>query len=481
VSTVLKSGSNPLVPRVLLQWAGVTDPYVADGVGRIEILWRRPFGGWQQANVPGDSTQAYITGVDDGDVLTIEVRARNSLGQQGPSTYTTHTVDGAASLAWDELTSRPADSELLNSYVPTGANLIYNSAFEAGLEGWTFSNNVVTPDLGYGTNLNSNWTLAPAGAAWTSVFWAGQGARNGTTDAWFQWVSREIPVRTGSRYMLSAYLQAHRATVEVFEYFYDLAGSIVGTPAQMLCQLTSNPQADAKTLGTFTRPFSATVAPTGAAYARIAVRKRDTDSGSSDSYMFATRLLLEEVAADVAGPGVWSDASRQHVVTGTNVTSYIAAGGVSSMAQASSSSASLYSGSAASGYSNVFIDGPTFTLASSGSRVFASVIGRASYTLNTASPRMARPAFTLQLYSTSSSTVVDESGIFGSDSKMVDSSSTASAVNCSGALAFDAVAAGTYKVRAKFSVTITLADGTTDACMTASAFTGEVSSLELKA
>lgn len=151
------------------------------------------------------------------------------------------------------------------------------------------------------------------------------------------------------------------------------------------------------------------------------------------------------------------------------------------MAQAGASSASLYSGSAVSSYSNVYIDGPSFTLNNSGSRVFGSVTGRVSYTLNTASPRIARPAFALQLYNTGTSTVADESGIFGSDTKLVDTTGGPSVTDCSGSLAFDAVAAGTYKVRAKFSVTITDAAGTIDACMTGSAFTGEISSVELKA
>lgn len=97
-STVLKSGTQPLVPRILVTWDAVTDAYVVDGSGRIEVRWQRPDSPWQQADLPGDATQAYITGVDDRDFVLIEVRARNGLGQAGPSVFIGHVVLGSAAL-----------------------------------------------------------------------------------------------------------------------------------------------------------------------------------------------------------------------------------------------------------------------------------------------------------------------------------------------------------------------------------------------
>jgi hypothetical protein len=102
-STALKSGSSALVPRVLVEWDAVTDAYVADGSGRIEILWRRPDGPWQQVNVPGDSTSVYLVGPNHGDRLVIEARARNGLGKAGPSTFVAHTVVGATSIDWSNV------------------------------------------------------------------------------------------------------------------------------------------------------------------------------------------------------------------------------------------------------------------------------------------------------------------------------------------------------------------------------------------
>jgi hypothetical protein len=95
-TTVQISGGSAIVPRVLVSWTAVTDAYVADGSGRIEILWRRPTGPWQQVNVPGDSTSVYLVGPNHGDRIVIEARARNGLGKAGPSTFVAHTVSGAA-------------------------------------------------------------------------------------------------------------------------------------------------------------------------------------------------------------------------------------------------------------------------------------------------------------------------------------------------------------------------------------------------
>lgn len=106
--TALKSGTSPLVPRVRVSWNAVTDPYVADGSGRIEVLWRRPGGPWQQVNVPGDSVDVYLVGANEGDRIVIEARARNGLGKVGPSVFIAHTVSGAAIVKTGEIDDNAA-------------------------------------------------------------------------------------------------------------------------------------------------------------------------------------------------------------------------------------------------------------------------------------------------------------------------------------------------------------------------------------
>jgi hypothetical protein len=92
--TVLKSGTQAVSPRILVTWAAVTDAYVAEDGGVIELYWRRPVGQWVQQNVPGDATSAYLIGVAHGEPTLVAARARNSLGAVGPFVYVAHVVQG---------------------------------------------------------------------------------------------------------------------------------------------------------------------------------------------------------------------------------------------------------------------------------------------------------------------------------------------------------------------------------------------------
>ena len=95
-ATALVSAGSLITPRVLVTWDAVTDAYVVDAPGRIELLWRRPGGPQQQVDVPGDSTQAYILGPQHGDMITIEARARNAFGALSAPVFLAHTVVGQA-------------------------------------------------------------------------------------------------------------------------------------------------------------------------------------------------------------------------------------------------------------------------------------------------------------------------------------------------------------------------------------------------
>lgn len=81
------------VPRVVVSWSAVTGAYLADGAGRIAVLWRDPRAiDWKRTEVASNDTSATITGMREGDVLVIEVAARNALQQYGPPSFLSHTV-----------------------------------------------------------------------------------------------------------------------------------------------------------------------------------------------------------------------------------------------------------------------------------------------------------------------------------------------------------------------------------------------------
>jgi len=75
----------------------------------------------------------------------------------------------------------------------------------------------------------------------------------------------------------------------------------------------------------------------------VYIRKYDTLSGS-DSYLWATRLQLEEVPANVAIPSAWSDGSRQHIISTNNLGQYVAANAFTEVVTASDAGPGYYTG-----------------------------------------------------------------------------------------------------------------------------------------
>lgn len=95
---LIRQGDGTITTRVRVSWSAMTDAYVTDGGGRLQIVWRRHFldavNTWQQLEVPGTETRAFIVGAAEGDLITIGVRAINSLGRVGNTSWIQHVVVG---------------------------------------------------------------------------------------------------------------------------------------------------------------------------------------------------------------------------------------------------------------------------------------------------------------------------------------------------------------------------------------------------
>jgi hypothetical protein len=117
-------------PRVRVTWTPATDAFLADGSGRIVVLWRDPRANvWQRTEVLSNETGAWVTGVKEGDPLVIEVAARNGLGQLGPPSFLAHTV------AVTQLPGTYQGAVLLTHGVAGSIKLIGNSAIKVGPSG----------------------------------------------------------------------------------------------------------------------------------------------------------------------------------------------------------------------------------------------------------------------------------------------------------------------------------------------------------
>ena len=225
------------------------------------------------------------------------------------------------------LTQANADGTLRNDYVPTGINLIYNSAFEAGLGGWSINGSIVT--WGYGVNYNTSWRLLPTTAPWTSVFFIEQvgGPMLTTAYDYMQANSTQIPVAPNARYVLSAHLAPHRCIGTAFLTFYTSAGALISTGDAWAEYNNIANVGNVNTLDKFARVSNVATAPSNAAYCTVTIRKwatNDADIGSGSSYLWATRVQLEQVPANASLPSAWSDGARQHTITAGNASTYIA-------------------------------------------------------------------------------------------------------------------------------------------------------------
>lgn len=83
-----------ILNSVLVTWAPIQDASIVNG-GTVEVRFRVvPDGEWRSVTVPGDTTEARLTGVNDLDVILIIARTSNTIAASDWSTQIAHTVIG---------------------------------------------------------------------------------------------------------------------------------------------------------------------------------------------------------------------------------------------------------------------------------------------------------------------------------------------------------------------------------------------------
>ncbi len=215
-----------------------------------------------------------------------------------------------------------------------GTNLMYNGDFSCGLDGWSLAGSSGPAVSGMGVNLSGGdwWMSLTPNLPGANIFWASQSDayRNSSLSDgthYYEFYSLKVPVVAGRNYIVSAITGAHRCSVNVFMFFYNSsdqllsASSGAGSPSGV----SANPSeySGGKTLAGYKRIYSSGVAPAGAAYCRVMLRKFATVAGSSDSYMFVGRVMIEEAPAGVTTPGIWSIGQSVTPITAANASTYI--------------------------------------------------------------------------------------------------------------------------------------------------------------
>ena len=163
---LLTQSDGTILTRVLVTWNPTTDAYIMDGQGKVRVRYRRQLidapGVWRTLDVPGEQLAVYLTGMLDGEVLTIGVRFSNSLNAESNEAIIFHAVVGK--------TQAPVNvAGLTSTIVQAGARISWSDNNEADYE---------STELRYGASWAAgtflfrgnarNWTwLSPAQGTYT--------------------------------------------------------------------------------------------------------------------------------------------------------------------------------------------------------------------------------------------------------------------------------------------------------------------------
>ncbi len=214
-----------------------------------------------------------------------------------------------------------------------GTNLLYNGDFSCGLDGWSFSGSTGPAVGASGVNLAGWWPALAQNQPGANVMWANQtdGYRNsspGDGTHYFEYGAPIVQVEPGKNYIVSANTGAHRCVVNIFMYFMNSSHQVVGVSSGAGSTsgvgTNANEAGGGTNLSGYKRIYSSAVAPAGAVYCSVRLRKFATLAGFNDSYMFVGRVMVEEASAGVTTPGIWSMGQSVTPITTGNVSTYIA-------------------------------------------------------------------------------------------------------------------------------------------------------------
>jgi hypothetical protein len=106
----------------------------------------------------------------------------------------------------------------------------------------------------------------------------------------------------GERFVASVYIQTHRCTGAVWLGFYNAAGTALGYNAGT----AAGNYGVANVLSSYNRSYILGVAPAGTAFARLFIRKANTDAGQTDSFIWWAGPQLERVNSNQTLPSPYS-------------------------------------------------------------------------------------------------------------------------------------------------------------------------------
>lgn len=300
------------VQGMRVSWNAQINPVVLTG-GFIEVQYKSgadtEFS--QYAMQAGNSTSCVIEPVAIGSTYVVRARTVNQVGVVGEFSYVAHSVSGTNSI----LTGN-------------SNNLIPNSQFLNGSEGWLFIYTGTSSNLASGVNFpgsvnTDDWCLRGSGTVWMQE--TGSRSSNGVTDAyWKVDVDNHAIVKPGERLEVSAAAYALYCQASLVVSFYDIAGTYIaettvasktvsdGYPLQNLSGW------GARIGGFFTVPTTLSSGGLPAAKAMVFLRKAGNNSGGAQVYSYAwgTMFYLGRATSTQTDLSPWADGPVYDVSTG---------------------------------------------------------------------------------------------------------------------------------------------------------------------
>jgi len=220
---------------------------------------------------------------------------------------------GSGSSGYSNLSDKPTDETILNSYNLNPGNMAAFPSFE-GLTtpgivnfgycgGWQFSTTHPSLPVTYGMNLNSAWTCNGIKTPYIEEF-APYGGSEGSEYSLL--VSPYvIPVTEGKNYCFSVYTGAHRCQVIAYVAFYNSAQNYIGSTS---FSSNNNAYSGGQLLSGYYRHVSYGIAPVGTVFAKLIITKYQTKVGADpvSSFMFACRPMFSEIGLNQTTAPPWS-------------------------------------------------------------------------------------------------------------------------------------------------------------------------------
>ena len=183
-----------------------------------------------------------------------------------------------------------------------GGNLLPNSDFAFGTAPWVFNAGSGGAGALYPGTTSPGSSYTPPGRGMMFLRSSGGALANGVyIQAYLYTPEDRVQVQANHRYIFSAFLGAHRGQGHLYISWYDAAGNHItysGSPATL--------ENGGGTLDQFGRVHIAVNAPSNAASAGFMIRLTGNAETGTDSYLFITSPMFEEVGAQQNDPSPYS-------------------------------------------------------------------------------------------------------------------------------------------------------------------------------